>query len=137
MIWNTLVLAVKQMRRNAMRSFLTILGIVIGVSAVITMVSLGNGATQAVSDQISSLGSNLLRDAIALHVPAIAAAVPAYHDFRPGDVRHSQADIGKARRLLGYAPTHRLLDGIRAALPWYLAHYGIAPIREGRFAGAT
>jgi putative ABC transport system permease protein len=60
MIWNTLVLAVKQMQRNAMRSFLTVLGVVIGVSAVITMVSLGNGATQAVSDQIASLGSNLL-----------------------------------------------------------------------------
>jgi hypothetical protein len=43
-----------------MRSFLTILGIVIGVSAVITMVTLGNGATKSVSDQISALGSNLL-----------------------------------------------------------------------------
>jgi putative ABC transport system permease protein len=43
-----------------MRSFLTVLGVVIGVSAVITMVSLGNGATKAVTDQIASLGSNLL-----------------------------------------------------------------------------
>jgi energy-coupling factor transporter ATP-binding protein EcfA2 len=46
--------------RNLLRSFLTTLGIVIGVSAVITMVTLGRGATQAVSDQISSLGTNLL-----------------------------------------------------------------------------
>lgn len=60
MIWNSLVIALKQMERNMMRSFLTVLGVVIGVSAVITMVSLGNGATKAVSDQISSLGSNLL-----------------------------------------------------------------------------
>ncbi len=60
MIWNSLVIALKQMKRNVMRSFLTVLGVVIGVSAVITMVSLGNGATKAVSDQISSLGSNLL-----------------------------------------------------------------------------
>jgi putative ABC transport system permease protein len=43
-----------------MRSFLTVLGVVIGVAAVITMVTLGNGATRMVSDQISSLGSNLL-----------------------------------------------------------------------------
>jgi len=57
--------------------------------------------------------------------------------LRPGDVRHAQADIGKARRLLGYAPTHRLSDGIRAAIPWYLAHYGASPRPEGRFAGAT
>ena len=57
---NTLLLALREIRRNLLRSFLTILGIVIGVSAVITMVTLGNGATQAVSDQISSLGSNLV-----------------------------------------------------------------------------
>lgn len=60
MLWNTLLLALRSIRRNLMRSFLTILGIVIGVAAVITMVTLGNGATQAISDQVSSLGSNLL-----------------------------------------------------------------------------
>jgi putative ABC transport system permease protein len=60
MLWNTLQLALRSIRRNLMRSFLTILGIVIGVAAVITMVTLGNGATQSVSNQISSMGSNLL-----------------------------------------------------------------------------
>ena len=60
MFLSSLLLAVRAIRRNLMRSFLTILGIVIGVSAVITMVTLGNGATQVVADQISSLGSNLV-----------------------------------------------------------------------------
>ncbi len=60
MWWNTLLLALRSIRRNLMRSFLTILGIVIGVSAVITMVTLGHGATLSVQSQISSLGSNLL-----------------------------------------------------------------------------
>jgi putative ABC transport system permease protein len=60
MLWNTLILALRSIRRNLLRSFLTVLGIVIGVSAVITMVTLGNGATQAVQNQISSLGTNLL-----------------------------------------------------------------------------
>jgi len=60
MLINTLFLALRSIRRNLMRSFLTILGIVIGVSAVITMVTLGNGATQAVQMKIASLGSNLL-----------------------------------------------------------------------------
>ncbi len=60
MIWNTLLLALRAIRRNLLRSFLTILGIVIGVAAVITMVTLGDGATKAVSDQIASLGTNLL-----------------------------------------------------------------------------
>jgi len=60
MFWSSILLALRAIRRNLLRSFLTILGIVIGVSAVITMVTLGNGATRAVSDQISSLGSNLI-----------------------------------------------------------------------------
>ncbi|MET4697725.1 putative ABC transport system permease protein [Constrictibacter sp. MBR-5] len=60
MIWNALLLALRAIRRNLMRSFLTVLGVVIGVAAVVTMVTLGNGATRSVSDQISSMGSNLL-----------------------------------------------------------------------------
>ena len=61
MLFNTLLLALRSIRRNLMRSFLTILGIVIGVSAVITMVTLGNGATLAVQNQIAGLGTNLLQ----------------------------------------------------------------------------
>jgi putative ABC transport system permease protein len=60
MLWNALLLALREVRRNIMRSFLTILGIVIGVASVITMVTLGNGATAKVTEQISSLGTNLL-----------------------------------------------------------------------------
>jgi len=60
MIWTTVMLAMRAIHRNLMRSFLTVLGVVIGVAAVITMVTLGNGATQSVSAQISSMGSNLL-----------------------------------------------------------------------------
>ncbi len=55
------VLAVREIRRHLLRSFLTILGIVIGVAAVVTMVTLGNGATAAVREQISGLGANLLQ----------------------------------------------------------------------------
>ncbi len=58
---NTLLLSLRSIRRNLMRSFLTVLGIVIGVSAVITMVTVGNGATLAVQNQISGLGTNLLQ----------------------------------------------------------------------------
>ena len=60
MLLNAFLLAIRAIRRNLMRSFLTVLGVIIGVAAVITMVTLGNGATRMVSDQISSLGSNLL-----------------------------------------------------------------------------
>ena len=60
MLWNTVQLAFRAIHRNLVRSMLTVLGIVIGVAAVVTMVTLGNGATRSVSEQVASLGSNLL-----------------------------------------------------------------------------
>ncbi len=60
MIGNTILLALREIKRNVLRSFLTILGIVIGVGAVITMVTIGGGATLQVRQQIASLGSNML-----------------------------------------------------------------------------
>jgi UDP-N-acetylglucosamine 4-epimerase len=53
--------------------------------------------------------------------PELVVQAPVYEGFRPGDVRHSQADIGKARRLLGYDPTYDVGSGLREALPWYEA----------------
>jgi UDP-N-acetylglucosamine 4-epimerase len=44
-----------------------------------------------------------------------------YRDFRAGDVRHSLADISKARALLGYAPSHRIQQGVVAAMDWYVS----------------
>ena len=61
MLGTIIALAFGEIRRHLLRSFLTILGIVIGVSAVVTMVTLGNGATAAVKEQISGLGANILQ----------------------------------------------------------------------------
>jgi putative ABC transport system permease protein len=61
MFFTTIILAVREIRRHLLRSFLTTLGIVIGVAAVVTMVTLGKGATAAVATQISSLGANILQ----------------------------------------------------------------------------
>ena len=60
LLGTTLLLAFRAISRHLLRSFLTVLGIVIGVFAVVTMVTLGKGATQSVHDQISSLGANAL-----------------------------------------------------------------------------
>lgn len=60
MLWNTMILALREIRRNVLRSVLTILGIVIGVAAVIIMVTIGGGATVQVRQQIAGMGSNLL-----------------------------------------------------------------------------
>jgi UDP-N-acetylglucosamine/UDP-N-acetylgalactosamine 4-epimerase len=44
---------------------------------------------------------------------------PRYRDFRAGDVRHSLADITKARSLLGYQPSHHIMEGLLEAMDWY------------------
>jgi UDP-N-acetylglucosamine 4-epimerase len=56
-------------------------------------------------------------------MPDVDAPAAVHEDFRAGDVRHSQADVGKAMRLLGYAPTHDLRAGLAEALPWYVARF--------------
>ena len=99
MMGNALLLALRELRRNVMRSILTMLGIIIGVAAVIILVTLGSGATRRVTEQIASLGSNLLMvspgkrmgpgqssgaapfkladaEAIARDVPSLAAVAP-------------------------------------------------------------
>ncbi len=58
--------------------------------------------------------------------PHLQAFQPRYVDFRSGDVRHSQADISKAKALLGYAPTHRIDEGLRQAMAWYKKHLGVS-----------
>ncbi len=61
----------------------------------------------------------LLRDGLGRHQVHYDRE-PEFADFRRGDVLHSEADISKARSLLGYSPTHRIAEGIAEALPWYL-----------------
>ena len=56
--------------------------------------------------------------------PRLRDAQPVYCDFRAGDVRHSLADISRARRLLGYAPTQRLGQGLEQAMAWYIGQCG-------------
>lgn len=61
----------------------------------------------------------MLRNAAAEFQPSAREAEPVYEDFRPGDIRHSLADVGLATRLLGYAPTHRIGDGIGTTVAWF------------------
>lgn len=65
-----------------------------------------------------------VRDLAATSKPQLKDAAPVYRDFRAADVRHSQADISKAQSLLGYAPTHRIADGLQDCAAYYIAHVG-------------
>ena len=61
-----------------------------------------------------------LRDNLVKHFPNLKDSQPLYRDFRAGDVRHSLADINKGKRLLGYAPSHRVCEGLKEAMNWYV-----------------
>lgn len=67
----------------------------------------------------------LVRDRLAVVRPQVADVEPVHQDFRPGDVRHSLADISKSERLLGYRPTHSLADGLDEAMGWYVGASGL------------
>ena len=62
----------------------------------------------------------LIRAGLANEYPHLKDFKPIYQDFRAGDVRHSLADISKAKNLLGYCPSHRIGAGIDEALKWYI-----------------
>lgn len=61
-----------------------------------------------------------LRDNLADQFPNLKRAQPVYRDFRAGDVRHSLADISKAKRLIDYQPSHQIGEGLKGAISWYL-----------------
>jgi len=99
MLWNTCLLSLRAIRRNLMRSFLTILGIVIGIAAVVTLVTLGNGATRSVSDQIAAMGTNQLMVVPGQRLgPGSDLGAPS---FKSADVEAMRAQITSAR---GVAP---------------------------------
>jgi UDP-N-acetylglucosamine 4-epimerase len=64
---------------------------------------------------------NSLKEALAEN-GVVYEKAPVYRDYRPGDVRHSQADISKAADRLGYAPEYRIVEAIAKVVPWYLEH---------------
>ena len=101
MIWNAFILALRAIRRNMMRSFLTTLGVVIGVASVIAMVFLGDGTTAYVTQNISKLGSNMLM-------------------VMPGQERHGPPSQDKSAppfEMSDVEAVKREIPGIKAAAP--------------------
>jgi UDP-N-acetylglucosamine 4-epimerase len=65
----------------------------------------------------------MIHAGIVRYKPSVAAAEPVYRPFRPGDVRHSQADVSKARNRLGYTPSHDVGAGLDEAISWYVEDF--------------
>ncbi|MBU2546813.1 MAG: ABC transporter permease, partial [Proteobacteria bacterium] len=101
MIWNAFLLAIREIRRNVLRSVLTALGVVIGVASVITLVTVGGGVTAKVKEDVSKLGSNLLM-------------------VRPGQFRGPGGGPSGAKPF-----TPRDLEAVRREIPFLSA---VAPI---------
>jgi putative ABC transport system permease protein len=101
MIWNAIVLALSAIRRNVMRSVLTVLGVIIGVAAVIAMVTIGNGATASVASQINNLGQNVL-------------------NLMPGQMRGPMSGLREQSKLFEESDVEALtadVMGVRAVAP--------------------
>ncbi|MGZ8359460.1 MAG: ABC transporter permease [Allosphingosinicella sp.] len=115
MFFTTIILAIREIRRHLLRSFLTTLGIVIGVAAVVTMVTLGQGATAAVAEQISSRGANILpiRPGPGFGRGGGGAQSP---DFTMDDVEAIQEQIAGVRAVAPQAQSSGL--AVRNAANW-------------------
>src|SRR6185436_19682759 len=107
MFFTTIILAIREIRRHLLRSFLTVLGIVIGVAAVVTMVTLGKGATAAVAAQISSLGANILQIRPGQGFGR-GGGGPQAPDFDMADVEAIQEQVAGVRAVAPQAQTSGL-----------------------------
>jgi UDP-N-acetylglucosamine 4-epimerase len=91
------------------------------LAAAVTEPSALNQAYNVALNERTSLNQlyQLLQERLAPDYPHVRHSRPVYREFRAGDVRHSQADISRAQTQLGYRPTHRMAEGLDAALEWY------------------
>jgi putative ABC transport system permease protein len=123
MLWPTVVMALREIRRNALRSFLTTLGIVIGVGAVIALVTLGEGATTRVTSDIARLGENLL-----IVSPGARRHGAAASDAPPFEMEDVEAIRREISGLVGVAPaSSRQLLVIAGNRNWRTTVTGTTP----------
>jgi UDP-N-acetylglucosamine/UDP-N-acetylgalactosamine 4-epimerase len=87
--------------------------------AVSQVLNIGLGRRTTLNELFTMLKNTLRRDD-----PSVPDSKPVHRDFRAGDVRHSLADISKAKRLLGFEPTHHVEQGLEAAMGWYRRNTG-------------
>jgi putative ABC transport system permease protein len=123
MIWNAILLALSAIRRNTMRSVLTVLGIIIGVAAVIAMVTLGNGATASVAAQINNLGQNVLILMPGQQRDAMSGLREQSRLFEESDVNALGSDVTGVRSV---APTaSQSMQAIYGNANWSTTVYGV------------
>jgi putative ABC transport system permease protein len=146
MLWNALSIAVREIRRNLLRGFLTVLGVVIGVAAVVIMVSLGQGATESVTSQVESLGSNLIMAIPGSGVGPSGGSAPG---FRLSDAEEIAASVSGVRavaplRMVGAKAVYLQEDWSTQAVGTTVDYFSVAgwtfaegrPFTQAEFLGA-
>jgi putative ABC transport system permease protein len=123
MIWNAILLALSAIRRNVLRSVLTVLGVIIGVAAVIVMVTIGNGATASVAAQINTLGENVLTLTPGQQRGATSGLRAEAKLFEESDVEAVSTDLSGVRSV---APTaSKSMQAIYGNANWSTTVYGV------------
>jgi putative ABC transport system permease protein len=123
MIWNAVLLALSAIRRNVMRSVLTVLGVIIGVAAVIAMVTIGNGATASVATQINNLGQNVLNLMPGQQRGPMSGLREQSKLFEESDVEVLTGDVTGVRSV---APTaSKSMQAIYGNANWSSTVYGV------------
>jgi putative ABC transport system permease protein len=146
MLWNALTIALREIRRNLLRGFLTVLGVVIGVAAVVIMVSLGQGATESVTSQVESLGSNLIMAIPGAGVGPSGGSAPG---FRLSDAEEIAARVSGVRavaplRMVGVKAVYLQEDWSTQAIGTTADYFAVAgwtfaegrPFTDAEFLGA-
>jgi putative ABC transport system permease protein len=117
MLMTSFFLAIRQMRRHALRSFLTVIGVVIGVFSVVVMVTLGDGVTSSVRDSISALGSDVLQVRPGKSAgPGGGGNATAAPSFSVGDVEAIRSQIGGVTAVAAQAQASGI--AVRNAQNW-------------------
>jgi UDP-N-acetylglucosamine/UDP-N-acetylgalactosamine 4-epimerase len=89
-----------------------------------------NQAYNVAHGEMTSLNQlfTIIRDLLGKRLPHLKTVHPIHREARRGDIQLSRADIGRAQRLLGYAPTMRIMDGLEKTMDWYVSN--LAPVEQ-------
>ena len=124
-IYNLIKVALRALQRNRPRAFLTMLGIIIGVAAVITMMSIGQGSSQSIQNSLSNMGANLVTITPFNNVPGVRLQASSVQTLTLKDLTALQQ---QAAYLTEISPTAQANgQAIRGAMNWPTSIQGVAP----------
>ena len=124
-LFNLIRIAIKALQRNKLRAFLTMLGIIIGVAAVITMMSIGQGSSQSIQSSLSNMGANLITVTPFNNVPGVRISSSSVQSLTIKDVTTLQQ---QAVHLSGISPTAQANgQAIKGAMNWPTSIQGVSP----------